>query len=70
MGIYRRLSAFFMPLFSFFSSIRSCGLERVVSSETETVESRDRGRDETETRPRPIKSGLETSITVTYYLML
>ena len=41
-GNLPRLSAFFMPLFSFFSSVRSCGLDRVVSSETETFEPRDR----------------------------
>ena len=61
-----------MPLFSFFSPFRPCGLDRVVcgldrvvlsetfeprdQDETETFERRDRW-----TRPRPIKSGLETN---------
>ena len=49
-GIYRRPSAFFMPLFYLFFLFRSCGLDRVVSSETETIEPRD--RDETETFER------------------
>ena len=49
-GIYHRPSAFFMPLFSFFP-FRSCGLDRV---------SLERDRDLWTSRPRPIKSGLET----------
>ena len=49
----------FSCLYFIFFFFRSCGLDRVVSSDT-----RQRPwRDETETRPRPIKSGLKTSIT-------
>ena len=45
MGIYRRLRALFMPLLSFVSSFRSCDLDRVVLTETETFEPQDRDRD-------------------------
>ena len=51
---------FYASIFILFF-FRSCGLDRVVSSETESFEPRD--RDLWQTRPRPITSGLETSIT-------
>ena len=60
-GIYHRRSAFSCLYFHFFP-FRSCGLDRVVSSETKTFDPR--ARDLWETRPRRDRDpGLETSIT-------
>ena len=57
-GIYRRPSTFFMPLFFICFFFRSCGLDRVVLRETELFEPLNletetrRDRDLWETRPR------------------
>ena len=56
---------FFHAFIFICSFFRSCGLGRVVSSKTKTFETRD--RDLGETRSRPIKSGLETSITAHHF---